>query len=375
MTDNTGAISTKPVRVDVKSVDRELSSMWRKAAEGDTPGVSAPLTRTLLSNLVVYATDEAEAEAAAQVVVELAANHPNRAIIVDAQPDGAERKLEAEISMFCSIGERGRRLCGEQVRLHAHGLRAEALGTIMPMLAPDLPVYLWTPGSLQGDGQVYRDLAQFADHWIIDSAAFADDQAFEVVDRAGRGSKPPVIIHDLSWVAAARWRELVARLFDPRPAREYLTGVTQVEIIHKPENTEAIMMAAWLISQLQWNDPQVRRVSASDLVITVKVDGRPLTLNLKASKAAKWAVDEVVITSSIDAGTGVFRAARSDNEEEAVTESQAPDIPDVRNIVSTPPVSLSSAVCQALDAPGADTLYGRAYPVARELTRLMRNAK
>jgi glucose-6-phosphate dehydrogenase assembly protein OpcA len=246
MTDHTGAISTEPVRVDVKSVDRELSNLWRKAAEGDMPGVSAPLTRTLLSNLVVYAANEADAEAAAQVVVELAADHPSRAVVVDAQPDGAERKLEADVSMFCSIGERGRRLCGELVRLHAHGLGAEALGTIMPMLAPDLPVYLWTPGTLHGDTQVYHDLAQIADHWIIDSRAFADDQAFDVVEQACRRNNPPVIIHDLAWISASRWRELVARLFDPRSAREYLTGVTQVDIIHKLGDVEAIIMAAWL---------------------------------------------------------------------------------------------------------------------------------
>jgi hypothetical protein len=130
-----------------------------------------------------------------------------------------------------------------------------------------------------------------------------------------------------------------------------------------------------LITQLQWSDPQVRRISKTEMIIGVNADGRQVTLNLKAIKTAKWPVDEIVITSSIDAGTGIFRAARSENEEEAVTESQAPDIPSVRNVVSAPQMSLSAAVCQALDAPGADSLYERAYPVARELLRLMRKAK
>ena len=229
------AIATEPVKVDIRSVDAELSSLWTKAAEGGLPGVSSPVARVLLSNLLVYATSDTEANEARDIINQIAADHPARVVIADAEPGEPRPELKADLSMLCSISEYGRRLCGEEVRIHTHGITSEALGSILPLLAPDLPIYIWTTGDLIADDEVLRELSHVADHWIIDSRRSQNWAAsLKRVYNITLQHELSVIPHDLAWIALSDWREVIAQFFDSSTARKYIPGIISITINYRP---------------------------------------------------------------------------------------------------------------------------------------------
>lgn len=369
-----GTITTSPITVDVASVDGELANIWLKATEGTLQGVSAPVSRVLLSNLLVYATTDAKAAEARSVVKEIAADHPARVVIADAQTAETSGELKAEVSMICNITERGRRLCGEEITLHPHNVASAALGSILPVLAPDLPIYLWTPGALLPDDQLLVELTHIADHWIVDSRRFTNwPEDIGRVLELGPHHEPPITLHDLSWTSLGQWRELVAQFFDSQSTRVYLRGVTRVIIEHKPSAgsvppVESVFMAAWLIAQLNWRDPKVSSKSGGWRITAS--DDNDVSIDLVPNPNAYQSIHSIEIESTVDGQNGVFKAQPADSSpNEIYLESNTADIPSIGRTVTMDPNTTATALLEALNTSGIDTLYYRALPIIETLMR------
>ena len=368
-----GTIITEPIKVNAESVDRELADLWKMAVDGRIPGTAAPVTRSILSNLVVYAVSRANADEAAQAVVELIADHPSRVIIVDAESGKPESKLEADVSMLCNITEHGRRLCGEEIRFHTHGVASAALGTILPVLVPDLPIYLWTPGDLVWDKEFLGNLTRISDHWIVDSRQFTNRlEQFKLAVSLGPDHKLPTALHDLAWTSLSQWRNLVAQHFDPLPAREYLRGVYDVTIIcgsssDERPNIESLMMAAWLISRLDWHAPQINKETDGTWVIDAGFNEHEVQIHLKSKADAKLPIEGVVIESDLNGKHGTFRSTIADRPDEVTIEVEAADIPNIRRTIRLVSESLSREVRQVMDSTSRDMLYEQALPIVQEL--------
>jgi len=104
--------ATAPMRVRVESIERELSGLWRGAVGGRVAGTDAPVARVLLSNLLIYAVNREQADAIMGCVADAIADNPARVIVADAQE--REPEADVDISIVCSISERGKRLCGSR---------------------------------------------------------------------------------------------------------------------------------------------------------------------------------------------------------------------------------------------------------------------
>ena len=93
---------------------------------------------------------DASPDKAADAISETSGTHPCRAVIVRAD-DSADARPGATVSAVCGITKRGdRRLCGEIIRLRAPA-GSDTTGMALPLLAPDVPFYLWAPaGSMTG---------------------------------------------------------------------------------------------------------------------------------------------------------------------------------------------------------------------------------
>jgi glucose-6-phosphate dehydrogenase assembly protein OpcA len=368
-----GVMATEPMSVEVGSVEKELAKLWRSAAEGGAPGVSAALTRTLLSNILVYAQSDSEADRAMDAIFGLAALHPARVIIADTEPLSKDRSLGVEISMLCNIGDRSRRLCGEEIRIHTHGLDQSALGTIMPLLIPDLPVYLWTPGEPGAEVGILRDLAHICDHWIVDSRDFASlGDSLRAVVSLGPGREPALTLHDLAWSSLSQWRETIAQHFDPAPAREFLPKIRSVRIVYRTINeprpsVEALLTASWLIARLNWREPKVSVEKNGDWTISVIADESPVSINLNAKPDARASIEEVSFECEADGKRGEFRSAIADRVDEVILEANVPGVPATRRTVRFSRPTPSDELLRILDSTGADTLYEQALPVFRDL--------
>src|SRR5262245_334306 len=78
--------------IDVRAIERELTALWKQAADDQSEGGQA-VTRTCVLNLVVATTGGRAVDEVTATVGQLTARHPNRAIVVGATPGAAEELL------------------------------------------------------------------------------------------------------------------------------------------------------------------------------------------------------------------------------------------------------------------------------------------
>jgi Glucose-6-phosphate dehydrogenase subunit len=191
----------------------------------------------------------------------LAERHPSRTIILVPRPD-EEDALDAHVSLHCFplLGEE-RHICSEVIELDLNGRRAEAAASIvLPLLLPDLPVFLRWRGRPPFGSDVLDDLVEVVDRVVVDS------REWNAV-RAGLRSLAQLFertaVSDIAWARTLHWRVEVARLWpgvaDARELR--VTG---------PES-EALLLVGWLRSRLG-RDIELAHEPADD-VARVAVDG------------------------------------------------------------------------------------------------------
>lgn len=313
----------EPRHVDVSAIDHELGQLWNAARE-DTPH-GQPLVRACVLNLIVYVTSDERAEHVGQVIAQVAGRHPHRAIVVVAQP-GGDSRLDASIAAHCLVSpEGGRRVCAEQVTLHASGRALEELhGSVLPLLVSDLPVYLWWQDLPDAYSHLLHELLEASDRLVVDSADYPSDRAAAALANLRRLSQShDVGLGDLNWTRLNHWREFIAQFFDAPPGRDYLERLSRVEVeiasVHdqEPDLTEGLLLVGWLASRLDWRVPDDDHLG----------DGGPLDIGL-ISGAGSVAVDlapdpahpgEGVHSVRLRAGDGArFEVSRKPEDEACV---------------------------------------------------------
>src|SRR5205823_3808166 len=93
---------------------------------------------------------EEHARRAARSIADLALRHPSRAIVVLADR-GARDGTQKRIEMHCRlpIADGARLVCYEQILVRARGDADDRLASaVIPLLVPDLPVFLWWTGTV-----------------------------------------------------------------------------------------------------------------------------------------------------------------------------------------------------------------------------------
>jgi hypothetical protein len=171
-------------------------------------------------------------EAATETLEGLAERHPSRTVLLFPEPD-ADDGLAARVQLECyEMPGSERHLCNEVVELRLGGQRALAPASIaLPLLLPDLPVFLRWRGRPDFDSNVFEQLVEMIDRLVVDSAewpdvpaAYASLEAF--FDR--------VAVSDIAWRRALPWREALARAWPDLP--EGLAG----------PRAETSLVAGWL---------------------------------------------------------------------------------------------------------------------------------
>jgi len=173
-----GDLQTRPM-VDVHAIEEELAEVrWRLKPDGELGEAeihAAAEARASVLNLITVVASEVAFRSVSQVLDELAIHHPSRTIVLLAQEERAALKLEASVVAEAHLAA-GHRVVTEQVVLHAHGVVAAHLASLVaPILIPDLPVMLWWPGRPDFESRLLLELLDVADRLVVDT-----DEGFSV---------------------------------------------------------------------------------------------------------------------------------------------------------------------------------------------------
>src|SRR5712691_7357743 len=109
---STSTIQPSGSWIDVAAIERELTALWQQASEDEDQGV----IRSSILNLLVYVPSISEAGKVDEMLTEITASHPSRAILIIADREAAEAKLEAQVTLRCSLPTgTSKQVCCEQV--------------------------------------------------------------------------------------------------------------------------------------------------------------------------------------------------------------------------------------------------------------------
>ena len=272
----------------IDALERELARL-RRAAVAHARERGQTLGRASVLNLVVYSEREVHARRAARTVADLALRHPSRAIVLlgDRDRDG----VVASVQLHCHVpqSDGAQPVLYEQILARVRGDFDERVASVViPLLVPDLPVFLWWTGTPPSDARHLDDLVTLADRFIVDSADFArPDQTLPEIARLARHR---VAITDLNWARLTHWRELIAQFFDVPTWRPFLDGITGIRAgfavdmdgrdIHP---SQALLLLGWLSSRLGWRPVESLAPSeAGGLLFRMgRADGAPIMVRLR----------------------------------------------------------------------------------------------
>jgi glucose-6-phosphate dehydrogenase assembly protein OpcA len=246
----------------VADLERELARL-RRAQTAHAREQGRTVARASVLNLVVYAERERHARRAAKSVAELSLRHPSRAIclLADRPPRAG---VAASIEMHCHlpIANGLHQVCYEQILVRASGDSDDRLASVViPLLVPDLPVFLWWTGSPPADGVGFERLLELADRLVVDSSDFARPEGtlpeLAAVIERGRGSFG---VTDLNWTRLTPWRETISAFFDVPAWRPFLDRVTGVRVGFAVDMdgrailpSQALLLVGWIASSLDWS--------------------------------------------------------------------------------------------------------------------------
>ncbi len=255
--------------VDLEDIERELNRLWEQTAA--TAQDKSARVRSSVLNLVVYTSSDADAEKLFETVGRLSGRHPSRAIILSAEPHHEQPSLDTAINSYCFEDPgSGAQVCCEQVLVGANGEVANHLRSIVvPLLLPDLPMYLWWMGQPDYDAEIFTDLIRSTDKLIIDSSSFAPSgETFRRALHIQRERNRVCAVQDINWIRLWRWFEAIAQFFDDAALRPHLTGIQRLRVEYaagqdNASPAQAALLAGWLYSRLNQQPGEVDLMAVS----------------------------------------------------------------------------------------------------------------
>ena len=246
----------------VAALERELARLRRVQSAHARESVR-PIARASVLNLIVYADREEHARRAARSISDLALRHPSRAIVVLADRGQERERSERRIEMHCQlpVPDGARQVCYEQILVRASGDVDDRLASaVIPLLVPDLPVFLWWTGTPPIGSRSFGDLLRLTDRLIVDSADFARPEVtLPIIARISETARGRFGLTDLNWTRLTPWREIATAFFDVPSWRLFLDGITGLRVgfavdmdgrdIHP---SQALLFVGWLASRLGW---------------------------------------------------------------------------------------------------------------------------
>jgi glucose-6-phosphate dehydrogenase assembly protein OpcA len=366
-------LSGEARQVDVPAIEHELTQLWKAAAEGTLEG--QPVMRACVLNLVAYAPSPRAADHITEVISQACGRHPSRSIIMVAGRGARSPRLRASIAAHCQIApEGGKQVCSEQITLRASGAALDELhGTVLPLLVPDLPVFLWWHDEPPLTGHLFRELLETCDRLVVDSAGLEPERATRFLrGLQGLVEEGQIAVSDLNWSRLTHWRRLVAQFFDAAPGRQYLDGLERLEVGiasrrgRRSDVAEGLLMVGWLASRLGWALEDGRSSRGGAMVFRFRGSSGPVAVEIKLESSRRG---EGLRSIRLEAAGGAaFAVARVPDDETCVAVTSETPGGGHSRVVRMVVHSEADLLCDEMETQGRDTIFEEALAQAVRLT-------
>ncbi len=260
--------------VEIRQIGRELKKLWQER-EGS-------MTRASLINLAVYSEKPGSLEKNTQLIARVTENHACRALVINANRESKENRVEAWLNAHCHVARAGsKQICSEQISFLLEGPCVKLLPSIVfSHLDSDLPLYLWWQDDFPEpmDPQLWA----WIDRLIFDSQTWNNfDAQMRLVETAQQEAKQRIVLCDLNWTRLDRVRYAIAQFFDHPTSHHHFSEMENLTVDFAPGfKSTAILLIGWLGAQLKWKTNQqamngsCRFLDANDRKIDIELRER-----------------------------------------------------------------------------------------------------
>ncbi len=236
--------------VAIKDIGGELKKLWR---EGE-----GAMTRASLVNLAVYSEQPDSLEKNTQLMIRITENHACRALVIGANRESKENRVEAWINAHCHVSRAGgKEVCSEQISFLLEGPCVKLLPSIVfSHLDSDLPLYLWWQD--QFPDEMDPQLWAWIDRLVFDSRTWKNfGKQMRLVETAEQEAKQRIVLCDLNWTRIDKVRYAIAQFFDHPASHHHFNEMENVTVNFAPGyKSTAILLIGWLAAQLKWKTNQ-----------------------------------------------------------------------------------------------------------------------
>ena len=215
--------------------------------------------KACLFNLIIYSHDPRRAAYLHQIVQAILEKFPCRIIFIQAHNNNGEEYLRSSVSNVV-IGEGDVSISCDQINIDVTTKQLYRVPfVLLPILVPDLPIYLVWGQNPATDQIILPVLQKYASRLIFDAECADDLQQFSQ-NILNLLETTKMEIRDVKWAAVGGWREVVAHLFNTPEKVHALQFCKELEITYNSHESvfvhhtevQPIYLQAWLAAQLEW---------------------------------------------------------------------------------------------------------------------------
>jgi glucose-6-phosphate dehydrogenase assembly protein OpcA len=231
--------------IEPERILKELRNLWTDLGKEQEHGV----LRACAMTFIVATDGGGDEQELGEMIASLMHQHPSRAIVLRIHPGEFNARVFAQCWM--PFGKR-QQICCEQVEITSPDTALkDAASLITGIAVPDLPVVLYLRSPEWIGSRALEPVLPLATKLIADSSQARDKLAALDLFRVllGKGSD----CADLAWTRLTPWRESVSQIFDHSEARNAVSSIDEVRIVHSGAEppVSALYMGGWFQRVLQ----------------------------------------------------------------------------------------------------------------------------
>ncbi len=363
------------IKVELSQIEKTFREIWKNTT-GD--GSDKAVVKASALNLIITFNNKNQYLDTLDLIPEVTSHYPCRIIMVLINPELDTEKITSYISAFCQPPRQdGKQLCCELITLETGSAGENNLpGILLPLLLPDLPVFLWSPNNLFLNNLKFQNFHKNIERVILFSPDTIESVA-ELHKMAGYVIKASKIskISDMTWAKLTNWREAVAQFFDNKEGTEYLKNLHKITIEHYGDgvSTNAFLISGWIASRLNWSFLNCPDKEKNHFVFSGPADNK-IDLNINEIKSNKnnGGLYKVKITSA-NQNKKINFVALQKKENIIKTSVTFQDSEPINNYVTNTQPDNAYLLCYELDFIKKDTVYLEAVEMILQILNEKKN--